>query len=326
MPEGKRFVDIAMASMVITLVIKRLGVQALADGYLPNTNNIDDNELDMLLRYLTLITPIMEYTSTKGYRLSGDLRDKHSLFNLEKFLGAYGPVLAAAIIDDCTSAPVTIDHVRLASAFSFLAEGRLSWLANALDDLPTQKVLELGCGSAPVLRELARRSVECSGWAVDSSEDMVKLAEYMVQRQGFEKQISVYHYDIQDVISGLCKPALAAKVVILRGVLNSFCSPTPDAMVPVLQELAGRFANSYIVVSDYYSCLKTSSDAGHLPAMTQDIVQLLSGQGIPPPNGSMWNSLYKAGGLDLCKRVINKSVPGIRQFVDVLKPSPNISN
>jgi len=324
MPKGKRFVDAAIAAMVMTLLIKRIGVQALAEGYFPSANNIDDNELDMLLKYAALITPMLEYTSTNGYRLAGELQDKHSLFNLEKFLGAYGPVLAAAIIDDCIPAPNTIDDARLASAFSLLAEGRLTWLANALADLPTQDVLEIGCGSAPVLRELAKRSAVCSGWAVDSSENMVKLARHMVRCQGLENQISVHQCSIDDVLSGLHKSILSAKVVVLRGVLNSFCSPTPHAMIPVLQELASRFPNSYIVVSDYYSCLETSSDPDFLPSMTQDIVQLLSGQGIPPSDESLWDSLYREAGLLLCKRVINSTVPGIRQFVDILKTSPVI--
>ncbi|MEI9983883.1 MAG: hypothetical protein WDN69_12120 [Aliidongia sp.] len=99
--------------------------------------------------------------------------------------------------------------------------------------------------------------------------------------------------------------------------LNEFMADSGTNAIRVLSDLAKLLPGRMLVIADYYGRLNEPADA--VPAfLLHDFVQLVSGQGIPPPDSAGWGRLYAASGWRLV-HVINDDRSN--RFVHILKDS-----
>jgi hypothetical protein len=149
---------------------------------------------------------------------------------------------------------------------------------------------------------------------------MIELAEELIERAGLGSRVHVVQSDLADVAAGrfiVDQPTVEA--ICLRNVLNSMFRSGASAVVECLKGMKSVYPRAYVIVVDYYGRLNTEQPKEEdVATLSQDIVQLLSGQGIPPAHPEDWDSIYDAAGLKCVDRHISNSVKGVCQFADIL--------
>lgn len=250
------------------------------------------------------------------YSLRNEYRSHTSRFRLMKYLDAY-----AAAFDTLSEGHIRPNRLSrmshaLARAYEQLSTTEMVWLPSQILKLPYRRIVEIGCGSAPVLRALARMDDGVRGYAVDSSEAMVRLAKKLVCRDNLSSQILVRKGSLASFANGSLRLPFQFDAVVLRSVLNSFFREGTDAVTDVLRELSGQYPDTALVVSDYYGGL--GSQPIETQTATQDLVQVLSGQGIPPSTSGVWLNIYRRSGWRRILHRKDRTTQGIVQFLDVI--------
>ena len=102
--------------------------------------------------------------------------------------------------------------------------------------------------------------------------------------------------DFRTVLGELPREQLSqVDAVVAANVLNEFfANPSGADVVEVLAQLRQFIPGALLIVSDYYGRLGTplSSCARWHSTMTHDLVQVLSGQGVPPSDHAAWADIY----------------------------------
>jgi hypothetical protein len=139
-------------------------------------------------------------------------------FRLLKYLGAYQP----CVMSLGEAAPA--DGL-LAMAYRQLSRRSPVGLVSYLMELKPRTVLEIGCGSAPVLRALASQDPRVSGLAVDPDASMVALARELVQTQRLSERVAIAEGSLSDVAEHCPQGWPPFDVLVLRSVLNEASPP-----------------------------------------------------------------------------------------------------
>lgn len=313
-----------MALSLLSTLIRRAPIGMLFDGsssaQLAEACGAPREEVDGCLRFIAKYSDLADFRDGL-FKLDSEIWSNNTTaFRLLKFLGAYGHTLGQAFgAGGKTAADSKAADPRLfADASQRLARLRMKWLPAELTRLQVTEVLELGCGAAPILRSLARLVPELRGVGVDASADMVDLASQLVAEEGLKDRLSIVHGTLEQVAAGGLDLG-RFDAVVLRGVMNSLFAKGEDAIAALLHALAGQFPGSLLVISDYASTLETEGRAPETD--NQDLVQLLSGQGIPPQDNEAWDRIYAKAQLRCVQRLKDRSLGGVSQFLDVLSPS-----
>jgi SAM-dependent methyltransferase len=233
-------------------------------------------------------------------------------FRLLKYLGAYQP----CVMSLGEAAPA--DGL-LAMAYRQLSRRSPVGLVSYLMELKPRTVLEIGCGSAPVLRALASQDPRVSGLAVDPDASMVALARELVQTQRLSERVAIAEGSLSDVAEHCPQGWPPFDVLVLRSVLNeAFAQEGEPARV--LTRLAATHHGARIVVCEYLSQLGTpfGRERGAVQTLSHDLVQVLSGQGLPPAILEGWDEIYAAAGLRRYSRRVDQSLNGVTQFIDLI--------
>jgi hypothetical protein len=104
-----------------------------------------------------------------------------------------------------------------------------------------------------------------------------------------------------------------------RSILNEFFREGPGQVVELLRTLRRSFPGRLFFAVDYYGALsRPGGGTDSYDGLLQDVVQALSGQGVPPPDLEGWMPIYEDAG---CKpiHVYQGSAPGLNWFVHVLE-------
>jgi len=221
------------------------------------------------------------------------------VFEIEKFVGAYGQMALKLpeLLSSRTTGRALVDDRSLARAFSSIADVSRGLVTAMIVGARPATLLDLGCGTGSLLVELAKLDPGFHGIGIDASKPMCKAARNHASRNNVSSRVRIAYQDARDVERLPDASALHA-----ASLLNEMFAHGSDEAIAYLGKLKDRFQGCDIWLVDYYGRLgvgrKTRArDVGH--ALLHDLVQVLSGQGVPPPDLKSWRAIYRAAGCRL---------------------------
>jgi SAM-dependent methyltransferase len=304
------------------LILLRLGVLRELNrrwcelGQLAKTSRVDPVLLKSVLEFARRSTDVVMRDRAGRYRL-GQPSLPEIIFQLEKFIGAYGACIR--------NLGPTLRHARsvskpdgkaLSNAFAGVA-GIRSMEAKVLQQIGVRNLLELGCGPASLLTELAIADNKFRGIGVDSSADMCRVARSQLRSAGIQSRIRIRLADAKSVRGVLNVQDLnAIDAVYGRSMLNALFGLGKAGAVSFLKDLRALLPGRIGLFVDYYGELNRdlSGAKRFRLAEVQDLAQLGSGQGIPPPNRKEWDSVFREAGCELVS-VLNMQSDDVRWFI-----------
>jgi SAM-dependent methyltransferase len=301
-------------------VLTGLGQPGSAEE-LAQSFKLQSGHLDALLDFLSRTTDIVKRDRRGQYGIDA-AKIPEIVFQIEKFAGAYGPAvrqLSGTLISGARSA---IDERALSLAFAEVGADRV------MKEIATQTrlkcLLDLGCGSAQLLIELAAGDPEFHGIGFDTSGEMCRLARKRSRMAGVDSRIKIYKGDGRSLGTILSQRSLRSIDAIHgRSFLNAlFGSGTAEA-VAVLREVGNLLPGRTAWFIDYYGELGKSRrplEECRL-ALLQDVAQIASGQGVPPADIKDWIRIYAAAGCEFSDAVQIQN-PGIRTFIHQVRFPP----
>jgi SAM-dependent methyltransferase len=216
---------------------------------------------------------------------------------IDQYLGAYGPNVAALpdILSGSVDGRSLTDRVRHARAFADTSGAGAVLLPGLLGKLGLGHVLDLGCGSGELLAELAGRDPAFHGHGVDGNPGMIDVA------RARDLPADRVRFSVGDVTDPqTCVPddvRAETEVLVASNLLNEFFG-TSGVAAGWLRLLARAFPGRLLVVVDYYGVLGHCADPPPHLAL-HDWIQLISAQGVPPPDLDGWQSEYRQADCEL---------------------------
>lgn len=283
-------------------------------------SGVDAVLLAVALEFVAGRTQLVEREGD-GYVVTQDWSD-YARACVRQYVGAYGRLAlhAAAVLRNPRTGPTLVNHEQQARSYGaaptvsrFVAD-----LVLQLDLVPT---LDLGCGSGMMLVELGRRDAGFVGWGVDNSAAMCDEARARIAASGLGDRISVLQGDALDPGSLEDLAAAGVRCITATSLLNELWGARGGgpAVAVWVRSMAAIFPGRALVVADYFGRL------GHVPppwpssSAVHDLVQALSGQGIPPPNHDAWRDAYRDAGAELLHMVEDENRSF---FIHLLRLSP----
>jgi hypothetical protein len=262
---------------------------------------IETAALKRCLDYLTDATTVIVRLKNGRYRL-GECGFAELAFQLEKFIGAYGgSIRGLGAAHEAKGIDHRTDQEALATAFSYTA-GTGTPIAQHLHRAGVGKMLELGCGSEPLAIQMALLDDRFEGLCIDSSAPMCRLAARRIRSTGLRSRVRVERARVQDIRSVVSAPERRSYDALFgRSILNTLFGGCSSEAVSFLVGLRSAFPNCRAFFIDYYSELhaKRPKLPARRVARLQDLVQMASGQGLPPSNRGAWAALYNDAGCRL---------------------------
>lgn len=273
---------------------------------------------EQVLEFLARTTDVIEQMRDGRFRLGSTPRIELS-FQLEKFAGAYGPTVYA--LGDMTrkggDGKARVDQHALAVAFIETRNFLSPYIPELIGQSGVNCLLDLGCGTASMLIELGKRNKNFQGIGVDANQTMCRFARKAIREESLSHRIKIKHADGRDLRN--CLSAAQRKQVEAlhgRSFLNEFFAAGDRDVIEVLRRLRTLFHGRIAWFVDYYGELgqrvRPRSDCQL--TLLQDVVQSLSGQGVPPPDIRSWRRIYRKAGCQL-RREHEFQGPGIRWFI-----------
>ncbi len=287
--------------------------------HLAQSLKLQSGHLAALLDFLARTTDIVKRDRQGRYGIDAP-KIPEIVFQIEKFAAAYGPAvrqLSDTLFSGARGVGVhgAIDERALSRAFAEVGADRV------MKEIATQTglkcLLDLGCGSAQLLIELAAEDREFRGIGFDTSGEMCRLARKRSRMAGVDARIKIYKGDGRSFGSKLSQRSLRSiDAVHGRSFLNALFGNGNGEAVAVLRELGNLLPGRTAWFIDYYGELGKSSrplEECRL-ALLQDVAQIASGQGVPPADAKDWMRIYAAAGCEFSDAVQIQN-PGIRTFI-----------
>lgn len=308
------------ASLLMTLqrtgLLERLRrptrVEDLVDGVDETTG------LHAALTFLATSTTVLTALDDGSFELAPAYRTYNGLgFHLDKFLGGYGAAVQALGAPETGPRADLVDRVALARAFAGRSASAGTVMASVLQAWSVDALVDLGCGPGALLLELASADPGFRGWGIDANPALVAAATAASLDAGVADRVGFAVGDVRDV-DAVVPDGLESAAVHAGSLLNEFFARGDGAAVDVLTTIRGRFADRVIFVEDYYGRLGVAVDADVRHARLQDLAQVASGQGLPPPDAEGWAAVYAAAGCSLLHRY-EATDDGIAWFIHVCR-------
>ncbi len=257
--------------------------------------------LEVVLEYVAARSTAV--VSRPGRRFAtGPEYEADARFLLDQYLGAYGPnaIALPALLRDPARAGALVDRAKHARAFDELGGPGLPALPGLLRQLGLNHVLDLGCGPAALLVELAARDPAFTGWGIDLSAQMCRAARRRIAAAGVAGRVQVLRGDCRKLATALpARVRRRIECVTASSLLNEFFAGGPDEAVGWLRALRRQLPGRLLVVVDYYGRLGHRAPPWPRKAGLHDFVQAISGQGVPPPDLRAWKRIYSRAGCRL---------------------------
>lgn len=250
--------------------------------------------LDAALQLVERRTPYLKLRAG-AYRLTPDY-DANVRAAFHQYLGAYRPNVAAlgSIMRAPSKAETFVDRRAHARAFERTKTLSATLLADIIAQLKLDDVLDLGCGTGEMLMDLAQRNPQFHGWGVDFNPWMCAAARRAISGANLTKRIQILRGDCRN--PGAAVPQRIARrvqTIAAASLANEFCNDDGGAMIAWLTDLKAAFPDRTLLISDYYGQLNRRG-RGTPDIALHDFTQLISGQGVPPPDLRSWKKIYRA--------------------------------
>jgi SAM-dependent methyltransferase len=306
-------------------VLARLG-QAASAAELAESLGLHADLLAALLDFLSRTTDIVKRDKRARYRT--DVRKiPEIVFQIEKFAGAYGPAVRRLGDTLASGGHAVIDERALSRAFANVGADRV--MREIAKQTGLKCLLDLGCGSAQLLIELAIEDPEFRGIGFDTSHEMCRMARKRSRLAQVDSRIRIYRGDGRTFGSLLSERTLRSiDAVHGRSFLNSLFRNGTGEAVAVLRELGKHLPGRTAWFIDYYGELGRSQhplEECRL-ALLQDVAQIASGQGVPPTDAKDWMRIYDDAEC-MFSDAVQIQNPGIRTFIHQVQfPSGKLSH
>jgi SAM-dependent methyltransferase len=261
---------------------------------LARKHRLDRRILLASLSMLARRTPYLRLAQGK-YGLTGSF-DADAKAAFHQYLGAYrrNAVELAAILRDPSVAESFVDRSAHAKAFEESLTLSATLLADLVSQLGLNHVLDLGCGSGGMLLELAARNPQFLGWGIDFSPWMCAAARRRIKAAKATGRIRIVQGDCRDPASGLSKAVTGrVRTITAASVANEFCGDDGAGAVAWLAGLKAAFPGRTLLIGDYYGRLGVRRKRWKPDIALHDFAQLISGQGVPPPDLAAWKKIYR---------------------------------
>jgi SAM-dependent methyltransferase len=257
-------------------------------------NRVDAHLLHICLDYVAGRTNLVERIGDR-YCVTVEWNDYARAF-VRQYVGAYGrhSVELAAVLRDPSVGPALVDHDEQARSQS-RAPTASSLVADLVLQLDLAPTLDLGCGSASMLVELGRRHPDFVGWGIDASPEMCAAARARIGEMGLGDRITIVQGDAFDAGDIADLPTAEVRSITATSLLNELWDPRQGrpSVTTWLRSMAATFPGRALVVADYFGRLGQTPPPWPAKTALHDLVQALSGQGIPPPDHDAWRSAYR---------------------------------
>jgi hypothetical protein len=294
----------------ILLQLKRLKVlselkQWRASGELAKKLHCDPFVLGVLLEFLSENSEVIARSTHGKYKTGLNSRKMMELgFCLEKFVGAYGPAtrnVRGVLLQGSVIGKI-LDEQALASAYAELGIVKNPVIPEAVERNGIRCLLDLACGTSSLLIELGLRNPAFRGYGIDSNPAMCRISKSRLRALKLNRRVEIRQGDACNIQAYL-KPREIREIEAVHGrsLLNEFFGRGSEGAVRLLQNLRLALPGRVAWFVDYYGRLGSRSRPNRrfLYTSLQDVAQLLSGQGIPPPDQRTWRKIYEGAGCRL---------------------------
>jgi SAM-dependent methyltransferase len=273
-------------------------------------------ELRACLDFLSATTDLVRCDTKRRYHTQYSVRHLRGLeFHVEKFAGAYGTIarhLDYILDSDKGIQKHRVDSRSLVRAFAATAAESRGVVTAFIAAARPKCLIDLGCGSGSLLVQLARVDPNFRGIGIDSIRGMCSLARQQVIRYSLQSRIQIRNMDARRVERLPDGDSLHA-----ASLMNEMFRNGPSEAIDFLKRLKQRYTGRDLWLVDYYGKLGFDSDAD-LHTLMHDLVQILSGQGLPPRDIRQWRSIYRAASCQV-REAHEFSDGGIDWFVHRLR-------
>lgn len=281
----------------------------------------DPRLLRGLLSYVSLRCDALDVLGEAGYRLRGDEAGLDIGRLLDLYAGGFGPCLQG--LPALLRAPATgndlVDWNRHGQAFSQDRSGAPKWLTDTIESLEVRTVLDLGCGGGGLLHVLALRRENFTGIGIDANASVLAGATARAEADGLSARLSYHCGDVLQAAGALPKARRdAVEMLVASSLVNAyFGERSIDELLSGLRRL---FPRRVLLVSDYYGRLgHPEADADGLDlTLLHDLAQLISGQGVPPPDIEAWKEIYARTSCTLVRAVRGRA-EGVERYLHMVQ-------
>lgn len=285
------------------------------------STGFDQRLLLSLLTYVAHRCDALD-TDADGYF---QLRDDEAGIDIERLLdlyaGGFGPCLRdlPSLLREPAKGNDLVDWRRHGQAFSHPRAGAPVWLMDMIDSLEVRTLLDLGCGGGALLHDLARRREDFVGFGIDANASALAGATARARTDGLSGRLSYHCGDVLEAAATLsAEQRDAVEMLVASSLVNAyFGERSVDDLLAGLQEL---FPRKVILISDYYGRLGhgASEVEGLDHTLLHDLAQIVSGQGVPPPDVEAWKEIYARNACTLV-RAVKTRVQGIERYLHMVQ-------
>jgi SAM-dependent methyltransferase len=274
-----------------------------------------------------LLRGVLEYVAARTdlLRRSGERfvatanYSAESRFLLDLYVGAYGGNAAhlARLLRNSSAAPSAVDRLRHARAFEAADVLTLGILPELIRRFGLNHVLDLGCGNGALLVELARQDLNFVGWGIDFNRAMCKAARARIRAARLGKRLRVLEGDCRKLRSALPdKVSAMVRAVVAGNVANEMFADGHSRAIAWLRDMRKALPGRPLLIADYYGRLGQKKRHPSRKTLLHDYAQLISGQGVPPPDAAVWRSIYSRAGCRLVHMIEDKATT---RFIHILR-------
>lgn len=193
-----------------------------------------------------------------------------------------------------------VDRQRHAQAFNADPHEQPRILPALLRQFDIDRVLDLGCGAATLLIQIALSNPGFRGWGVEANAAMCLAARASARRAGVAHRVRLLRGNARR-IEHVVPRTVAAKVqaVVASQFVNEMFGAGPSTAIKWLRSMRNVLPGRLLVVADYYGRLGSALAVDERLTLVHDHAQLVSGQGVPPPRRRDWALLYARAGARL---------------------------
>lgn len=294
-------------------------VKALAREF-----DYDEAALAALLEFLCQSSDIIVRAAPGRYLLRRKYRTYYYLgFQLDKFIGAYGP--AASRLDESLRSSTLgrryVNREVQAKAYFRIQSPPNYVVVRLVREYQIKSLLDLGCGQAPLLIEFCRRDSSFRGWGIDESSAMCRIARQKVKIAKLGNRIQIVHGDARNLGKYFDRRVRdSIESLQSKGLFNELFRTGKSQSVRYLEKLRRWFPGKLLFIVDYYGKLTHTPtvERKYQHTLIHDLIQVLSAQGVPPPDLRGWMEVYKSAGCQL-EHAYEGDDQGFEWFVHVVR-------